>query len=149
MKTMNQPAAGVLFVGVCPFLSESLTQTLHARQCEYRYVASCEEALVALNEGKFRVVLSKIKLVDGSGRRLIPATQRASGWLLLSFPVENGSWWIPVVEGGKLPVRAMAMHSREFSKVLLRIVTAIMADPLSESAAERECLERSKHLQGD
>ncbi len=102
-----------------------------------------------MEERKFRVVLSKIKLGDGSGRRLIPATQMASGWLFLSFPVEHGSWWIPVVEEGKLSIQAVAMHSREFSEVLLKIVKAMMTGMPRESAADSGRLEKSKFAHAD
>jgi RNA polymerase sigma factor (sigma-70 family) len=104
--------------------SPSVARALSSLQCEWRYAASCEEALAAMEERTFRLVLSKFKLADGSGRRLIPAVQIASAWLFLSFQVEEGCWWIPVIEAGRLSAKAAALHSREFRSALVKIVKA-------------------------
>ena len=114
-----------------------MARALSSLKCESRYAASCEEALAAMEERKFRMVLSKFKLADGSGRRLIPAVQMASGWLFLSFPVEDGCWWIPVIEAGRLSVKAAALHSREFHSPLVKIVKAMVAGAPQESSTER------------
>jgi hypothetical protein len=123
---MKLPDAGVLFVGEYPALSASLARVLNSLGCECRYAETCEEALAAMDKRKYRVVLSKPKLADGNARELIPATEAASGWLFLSFPVEDGCWWIPVMENGQLCVEAVALHSREFSKSLLNILEAVL-----------------------
>ena len=117
--------------------SASVARALSSLQCEWRYAASCEEALAAMGERKFRVVLSKFKLADGSARRLIPAVQIASAWLFLSFPVEDGCWWIPVIEAGRLSVNSAALHSREFRSALVEIVKAMVEGAPQESSTER------------
>jgi hypothetical protein len=132
---MILPEAGVLFVGEYPGLSASVARILNSLGCEHRYVATCQEALAALRQRRFRVVLSKAKLADGNPRELIPALQAASGWLFLSFPVEDGCWWIPIMQDGQLCVEAVALHSREFSKSLLKIMKSILPAP-RELAAE-------------
>ncbi len=132
---MKLPETGVLFVGEYPALSASLARVLNSLGCECRYANSCEEAFAAIEKRKFRVVLSKTKLSDGNPRALIPAAQATSGWLFLSFPVEDGCWWIPVLENGQLCVESVAMHSREFSKSLLKILKTIVPASLE---AEKE-----------
>ena len=117
--------------------SPSVARALSSLQCEWRYAASCEEALAAMEERTFRLVLSKFKLADGSGRRLIPAVQIASAWLFLSFPVEEGCWWIPVIEAGRLSVEGAALHSREFRNALVKIVKAAVAGAPHESSTQR------------
>jgi hypothetical protein len=114
----------------------SAAQALSPLQCEWRYAASCKEALAAMEERHFRVVLSKSKLADGSGRRLIPAVLRASGWLFLSFPVERGCWWIPVIEAGRLPVKVSAVHSRQFRSAIVEILKTMESGKPQESTAE-------------
>ena len=126
----------MLLVDDFPVPSASVARALTSLQCEWTYAASCEEALAAMEERKFGVVLSKFKLADGSGRKLIPAVQMASAWLFLSFPVENGCWWIPVIEAGRLSVKA-ALHSREFRIALVEIVKAKVAGAPQESSTER------------
>lgn len=130
---MELPEARVLLVGEYPALSASVARVLRSAGCEFRYAGSCQEALAALEQGKYRVVLSKPKLADGSARKLIPAMQAAGGWLFLSFPVEDGCWWIPVMEEGQLCTDAVALHSREFSKSLLKIVKAVVPEPARET----------------
>ena len=134
---MDPGEVGVLLVDDFPVPSASVARALTSLQCEWTYAASCEEALAAMEERKFGVVLSKFKLADGSGRKLIPAVQMASAWLFLSFPVENGCWWIPVIEAGRLSVKAAALHSREFRIALVEIVKAKVAGAPQESSTER------------
>lgn len=126
---MIVPGTGVLFVGEYPGLSASVARVLNGLGCERRFEASCGDALAALRTMKYRVVLSKAKLADGNARQLIPLTQAVSGWLFLSFPVEDGCWWIPLMQAGELCTEAVALHSREFSKSLIRIVTALHPAP--------------------
>lgn len=126
---MKLPEAGVLFVGEYPALSASLARVLKSLGCECRYVETREEALAAMQRRKFRLVLSKAELADGDARKLLPATEAAVGWLFLSFPVEDGCWWIPVMESGQPCVEAAALHSREFSKSLLNILRTILPTP--------------------
>jgi CheY-like chemotaxis protein len=136
-EKMNPGEVGVLLVDDSPVPSASVARALSSLQCDWRYAASCEEALAAMEERTFRVVLSKFKLADGSGRRLIPAVQMASAWLFLSFPVEEGCWWIPVIEAGRLSVMAAVLHSREFRSALVKIVKATVAGAPQESSTER------------
>lgn len=136
----------MLFVDDSPEPSASVARALSSLQCEWWYAASCEEALAAMEERTFRVVLSKFKLADGSGKRLIPAVQMASAWLFLSFPVEEGCWWIPVIEAGRLSVKVAALHSREFRSALVKIVKATVAGAPQESSTERaKALENLSH----
>jgi len=121
---MDLPETGVLFVGEYPALSASVARALKSLGCECHYAASCEQALAALQRRKYRLVLSKAKLADGSARQLLPPVESGSGWLFLSFPVEDGCWWIPVMEEGRMCMEAVALHSREFSKALVKILRA-------------------------
>ena len=134
--TMNLPEAGVLFVGEFPALSASVARVLKSWGRECRYAATCEQAMAALEQRGFRLVLSKAKLPDGSARQLISTIEKNSGWLFVSFPVEDGCWWIPVMEKGQTRMEAVALHSREFSKVLLNVVKALETPAPRETAAE-------------
>jgi hypothetical protein len=134
---MNPGEVGVLFVDDSPVPSASVARVLCSLRCGWSYAGSCEEALAAMEERTFQVVLSKFKLADGSRRRLIPAVQIASAWLFLSFPVEDGCWWLPVIEAGRLSVKAAALHSGEFRSALVKIVKAKVAGAPQESSTER------------
>lgn len=143
---MRKREAGVLFVGEYPALSASLARVLNSLGCECRYAETCEEALATMDRRKFRVVLSKPKLADGNARKLIPMIEAASGWLFLSFPVEEGCWWIPAMEDGQLCIEAVALHSREFSKSLLNILKTILPAPVETSpVAGATVIEPSSH----
>jgi hypothetical protein len=102
-----------------------------------------------MEKRRFRLVLSKSKLADGTPYRLIPAVKMASGWLFLSFPVEVGCWWVPVIEDGRSSVNG-ALSSREFSKTVLEVVKTIVAAALPEAAGERsEIREEPVRVHGD
>lgn len=135
---MRNPAkVGVLLVDDYLMPGAAAAQWLSSLRCEWRYAASYKEALAAMEEQHFRVVLSKSNLADGSGRRLIPAVLRASGWLFLSFLVEHGCWWIPVIEEGRLPNKASAIHFRQFRSAIVEILKAMdAARKTQESTAE-------------
>ena len=132
----NQAKVGVLLVDDYLMPGASAAQALSSLRCEWRYAASYKEALTAMEERHFRIVLSKSKLADGSGRRLIPAVRRASGWLFLSFLVEHGCWWIPVIEAGRPAVKVSAVHSRQFRSVIVEILAATEAGKPQESPTE-------------
>lgn len=134
---MDLPKTGVLFVGEYPALSSSVAHALKSLGCECHYAASCEEALAMLQQGSFRLVLSKAKLPDGNARELISPVEAASGWLFLSFPVEDGCWWIPLMEEGRLCMEAVALHSREFSKALVNILKSAPETASRDRAQER------------
>jgi hypothetical protein len=127
---MRKPETGVLFVGEYPVLSASMARMLNSMGCECGYAETCEQALAAMEKRRYRVVLSKAKLGDGNARKLLPAVEAASGWLFLSFPVEDGCWWIPVMENGQLCMESVALHSREFSKALVNVLKTIVPAPV-------------------
>jgi hypothetical protein len=133
---MDLPETGVLFVGEYPALSASVTRVLKSLGCECHYAASREQALAILEERRFRLVLSKAKLPDGNARELLPKVEAAAGWLFLSFPVEDGCWWIPLMEEGRLCLEAVALHSREFSKALVKILKSAPAATSHDRAQE-------------
>lgn len=141
---MRKAESGVLFVGEYPALSASVARVLKSLGCECRYAETCEEALAAMEKRKFRVVLSKAKLADGSPRKLIPAIEGVSGWLFLSFPVEDGCWWIPAMEDGQLCIEAVALHSREFSKALLNILESMSAAVETNAVTSAAPMETSR-----
>lgn len=124
-------------MGEYPALSASVARALKSPGCECHYVASCEEALAALQQRKFRLVLSKAKLQDGNARELLPTVEAACGWLFLSFPVEDGCWWIPVMQEGQMCMEAVALHSREFSKALVKILKSAPAAASRDRDQER------------
>lgn len=131
---MDMPERGVLFVGERPALSAPVARRLKSAGWTCRYACSCEQALEALQDRRFRLVLSSAKLPDGNARRLLPLVEEASGWLFLSFPVEDGCWWIPVMEAGRTCLEAEALRSREFSKVLAKILKSAQATGPVEEA---------------
>ena len=96
-------------------------------------------ALAAMEERKFRVVLSKIKLADGSRRRLIPATQMASGWLFLLFPWSTrgrASFRVPRLPLDRSNRRAIHL----FSFRLIKNVRVIPKENVSRSLGNAEPL---------
>jgi len=133
---MDLPETGVLFVGEYPALSASVARVLKSLGCECHYAATCDEALAALQQRRFRLVLSKAKLEDGNARELLPTVEASRGWLFLSFPVEDGCWWIPVMEEGRMCMEAVALHSREFSKALVKILKSAPAAASHERSQE-------------
>jgi hypothetical protein len=90
--------------------------------CECESVMSCKDALEALQKKWFKVILSSVRLRDGSAYKLIPFASEKSNWLFAWYPVNNGCWWIPLVERGNECTGASALWTTDFAKLLRQIL---------------------------
>ncbi len=104
--------------------------------CECSYAALRREALALLGRPRFSIVLSKANLPDGNARGLASAVRSVSGSLFLSFPVEDGCWWIPVVRDGE-PCREVALRPRQFAEELLRAAKTALSRTTGRSVIDR------------
>lgn len=122
----------VLFVGEHPPVCSPTLERLKEVGCDIDYATRCSEVVKVLNEQKTpAIVLSKIILPEGHARKLAPSVGAVHGSLFLSFRVENGCWWIPVVLAGRTCSKDNALRPREFAKLLVttasRMVAAVRA----------------------
>ena len=110
-------------------VGEDLNQHSHFAQrlacwgADLQCVPSCSQACVLLKEQAFDLVVSRLKLVDGSALQMVPLLDGSPTALFCSQPVADGCWWMPVVEVGRVCWGAPGLRAKEFGELLHRRVT--------------------------
>jgi CheY-like chemotaxis protein len=82
--------------------SFSLTRQLLERSgCECQFAGSFEAAKDLLQLWQFDIVLSTHRLPGDTIQRLVALLSGSGASLFSSLRVEEGSWWVPVLQFGK------------------------------------------------
>lgn len=112
-------------------VGEDLNQHSHFAQClacwgaNLQYAPSCSQACALFKERAFDLVVSRLKLVDGSALQMVPLLDGSPATLFCSQPVADDCWWLPVVEGGRVCWGAPGFRAKEFGEFLYRMVTTM------------------------
>lgn len=107
-----------LLVGENPQDSSHLEDYLQGQGCECDFAASYEEACLQLRADEFDLVLSPMRLRNGS---LFPMIRLLSGSRIKLFyyqAVQDGCWWLPALRDGDNCFGSCALRSGEFVTVL-------------------------------
>jgi len=104
----------VLLVGENPQGSSYLEKRLRGRGCECEFAASYKEACSLLGTEDFDLVLSPIRLRDGSLYPLIGLFDGSGTTLFYFQTVEDGCWWLPALRHGHNCFGSSAMRPGEF-----------------------------------
>jgi hypothetical protein len=108
----------VLLVGRGIEGSSVLWKHLTKKECQIQCASSVEQGLTLLEMESFDVVLVPMNTDTGHRAHLIENLLNSSSYLFYSLPVEDGTWWIPVIDSGKHCLGAPAVHSGDFVSVL-------------------------------
>ena len=107
----------VLFVGDSPQSFSLIRQHLEKYGCECHFAGSLEAVKNLLLLWQFDVVLSTHGIPSYPIQTLIGLLSGTSATLFSSLRVEEGSWWLPVLQAGK-EFYGPALTVGEFSHVL-------------------------------
>ena len=107
----------VLLVGDSPESFSLIRQLLEKCGCECHFAGSLEAVKNLLRLWQFGVVLSTHGIPSYPIQRLIGLLSGSSASLFSSLRVEEGSWWLPVLQAGK-ECYGPALPVGEFSRVL-------------------------------
>ncbi len=115
----------VLLVGGTPSLSQYsyLAQRLTSWGAECRFATSYKEVCALLGQQTFELVMSGMRLVDGSALRMIPLLEGSPSSLFCFHPIQDSCLWIPIVERGQVCWGASALRPSEFGRLLRRALT--------------------------
>jgi hypothetical protein len=91
----------VLLVGDSPQSFSLVRQLLEQCGCECHFADSLEAVKDLLQLWQFEVVLSTHGIPSYPIQRLIGLLSGSSASLFSSLRVEEGSWWLPVLQSGK------------------------------------------------
>jgi hypothetical protein len=113
----SSDAIKVLLVGDSPQSFSLIREHLEKYGCECHFAASLEAVKNLLRLWEFDVVLSTHGIPSYPIQTLISLLSGSSASLFSSLRVEEGSWWLPVLQAGKA-YYGPALTVGEFSRVL-------------------------------
>ena len=115
----------VLVVGESPRLFSSFRR-LERLGCECHFAESHREVSALLSHTKLDIVLSLYTHERLSQMMALLAGLRVSMFYML--PIEEGWWWLPVLRNGENCLGTPAIHTTEFTYVLIEIIKGITTD---------------------
>ena len=115
----------VLVVGESPRLFSSFRR-LERLGCECHFAESHREVSALLSHTKLDIVLSLYTQERLSQMMALLAGLRVSMFYML--PIEEGCWWLPVLRNGENCLGTPAIHTTEFTYVLIEIIKGITTD---------------------
>jgi hypothetical protein len=107
----------VLLVGDSPQSFSISRQLLERSGCECHFAGSLEAAEDLLRLWQFDIVLSTHRVPGDAIQRLVGLLSGSGASLFSSLSVEEGSWWVPVLQFGK-DSYGPALRVGEFAHVL-------------------------------
>ncbi len=108
----------VLFVGPGFHDSQTLTDRLRRWGFRCHFACSVRSARELVNSVRVDLVLSKIRLPDGTGFGLMAGLSGLPVTAFLCLPVEDSCFWIPAIDGGKDCLGLPALRTSEFVDTL-------------------------------
>jgi len=113
MRTKRQ----VLLVG-SRMAGPSFVHGLKRWGCECTQTETLSEAVQALDQGSFPLVLAQVEVGNGSGSALIGPVMERGGDLFLCMAVQDSCLWLPAVRNGCNCWGAAALRPGEFKRHL-------------------------------
>lgn len=104
-----------------------LAENLERWACDLHVATTFEEACALLTERPCDLVLSDIRLADGSAYPLVTMLVGSNATLFFFQPVREGCWWLPAVLRGEYRWGAPALRPAEFARTLERILDELTA----------------------
>jgi hypothetical protein len=148
----------VLLVERTPSLSQysHLARRLTSWGTGCQFAISYKEVCALLGQQTFELVISGMRLVNGSALRMIPLLEGSSSSLFCFHPVQDSCLWIPIVEGGQVCWGAPVLHPGEFGRLLRRTLTEertvsvsgarVAASPALPSPSSSQSLTEARQL---
>jgi hypothetical protein len=117
----------VLLVGDSPESFSLVRQVLEKWGCGCHFAGSLEAVRKLLGLWQFDVVLSTHGIPSYPIQKLVGLLSGSSASLFSSVRVEEGSWWLPVLQCGK-ECYGPALTVGEFSRVLDDLRTQVLIE---------------------
>jgi hypothetical protein len=125
----------VLLAGETASDAMALADNLGRSGCDLHVATTFEEACALLTERPFDLVLSDIRLADGSAYPLVTMLVGSNATLYFFQPVREGCWWLPAVLRGEYRWGAPALRPTEFARTLERILEELTSARIPASVA--------------
>lgn len=104
-------------------LSERLTQW--GGECQF--ASSRADVVALIRSQRFDLILSRMRLSDGSAFELIPLVNGRPISLFSYLPTKDGRWWLPLVRSGVECLSGPALQDNAFMQMLEGLVKKMPA----------------------
>ncbi len=115
---MTLPGRDVLLVGPSFQTPNRLTNRLRRWGFRCHFAGNTRTARELLSSMRVDVVLSDIRLSDGTGVALLGILAGLAVTAFLCFPVDTSCFWLPAIDAGKKCLGLPALRPEEFAKAL-------------------------------
>ena len=122
----------VLLVGKSANEYSLLEQQLSSWGGKCRFATWHQEVREALRRETIGLVISELRLVDGSALRIMPLVEGSAASLYSFQPTSNGCLWLPMVEKGKVCWGAPVLQPGEFARLVRRTLSEARVAPVVE-----------------
>lgn len=133
--TVHGGVTQVLLLGIGVTSASTCVGWLRLRGCEFHFATSYREACELLRRCNFNLVLSEMRLADGSAYPLLARLMGTHSTLFFRVTVYQGCWWLPGLVRGQSCWGAPALRPREFAQVLDDIVEGMSLAARASSCA--------------
>jgi hypothetical protein len=127
----------VLLVGQTFHTASSLTDRLYLWKFQFYFANYMRAASELLSSQPVALLLSNTHLSDGTGVGLLPALARLPVTAFLCLPVENRSFWLPAIDGGKFCLGLPALRPSEFGRILEQLARCLPVAPRAKNPAPK------------
>jgi response regulator RpfG family c-di-GMP phosphodiesterase len=108
----------VLFVGPGFHHSQALTERMRLWGFRCHFAGSIRAAHELVSSARVDLVLSNVRLPDGTGFSLIASLSGRPVTAFLCLPVEDSCFWLPAIDEGKDCLGSPALRPSEFVNTL-------------------------------
>jgi hypothetical protein len=122
---MENRKVKVLLAGESVADALSVAEFLRNWGCEAHIATSLAEAQEVIAKHEYDLVLSEVRLQDGSAYPLIAYLAGTPITLFFFQPVREGCWWLPALRHGRYCWGTPAMRPGEFVRVLSEVLREI------------------------
>ena len=113
---MSQASVAVLLLGKNAKTSSNLVLRLERQGCECWFAKSAEEGVELFKRHNFQLVLSTSPVQQAM--RIASLLEQSNCSVFCALPVEQGCWWLPLMNSGEKCLGAPALRAGEFVTAL-------------------------------
>ena len=121
---MSRPIRVLLLGSHTP--SAALLRHFERHECECSFANTIEESRQLFRTRGFDLVLSTCRMSDAL--QMICSPGRGNLTAFCALPVEEGYWWLPLMNKGRKSMGEPALRPKEFADVLDRLLEEIRRD---------------------
>jgi response regulator RpfG family c-di-GMP phosphodiesterase len=119
----------VLLVGPGFRHSQALTNRMRRWGFRCHFAGSVRRANELVNSVRVDLVLSNVRLPDGTGFGLVAGLSGLPVTAFLCLPVEDSCFWLPAIDGGRDCLGSPALWPSEFANALEEMARCLRPAP--------------------